>query len=272
MFRRNFCKGYLCPMNSSFKDLVLSLKKSLEEALCIALTTSEVDGFLQINTTELTKKIFIYPNDLCFRYQTPEASIHIDEDQLQQKFNIIVCRIVAQSTNNRRIYARKTVVARIDKKLTVQFLGEHHLQTALAGKYRYGLFEQGELVSVAVFSGGRRMNNTDEDYRSFELLRFCNKSGYNVIGGLSKLIKAFSEDFSPGDIMTFTDRDWSQSSSLARIGFIPKEITPPIKFWVIGTHRYSYRSEDERHKLMEQFPNGFPKENLGSIKMILYIK
>ncbi|ULT28536.1 hypothetical protein KUH03_19615 [Sphingobacterium sp. E70] len=91
--------------------------------------------------------------------------------------------------------------------MSQRFLVEHHLQTALPGKYRYGLYEQGELVSIAVFSGGRRMNDKNEEYRSFELLRFCNKSGYNVIGGLSKLITAFAKDFHPGDIMTYTDRD-----------------------------------------------------------------
>jgi hypothetical protein len=185
---------------------------------------------------------------------------------------LIVRRIVSRAKNDKRIYARNTVVARIDKRTSLQFLVEHHLQTALPGKYRYGLYEQGELVAVAVFSGGRRMLDKDEDYRSFELLRFCNKTGINVIGGLSKLIKAFCNDFSPGDIMTFTDRDWSQHSSLEKIGFVAKEITAPINFWITGTKRYTYRNTDELKVFREQFPHGFPKENMGSIKMILYIK
>ncbi|MGE8243711.1 MAG: hypothetical protein ACN6PD_13590 [Sphingobacterium sp.] len=259
-------------MTPSFKDLAIRLKIDLERQLDVQLTLIELDGFIQILSTEITKNIFIYPNERFLRYHTPEYGIHIDEDQLAQKFDLIVQRIVAKSKNNRRIYARKTVVARIDKKVTQQFLVEHHLQSALPGKYRYGLYDQGELVSIAVFSGGRRMNDKSEEYRSFELLRFCNKSGYNVIGGLSKLIKAFSKDFHPGDIMTYTDRDWSQHSSLEKIGFTTKEITASINFWVAGIHRYTYRSDEELQALMERIPIGFQKENMGSIKMILYIK
>jgi hypothetical protein len=72
--------------------------------------------------------------------------------------------------------------------------------------------------------------------------------------------------------MTFTDRDWSQHSSLEKIGFVAKEITAPINFWIAETKRYVYRNTEELKVLMEQYPNGFPKENMGSIKMILYVK
>ncbi len=259
-------------MDSSFIHLATAFKLRLEQALEVVLVLSQFDGFIQILSSELTIKILLYPNNKAIRYHSTDPCIHIDEDQLITKFDLIVRRIVSKTKNDKRIYARNTVVARIDKKTSLQFLVEHHLQTALPGKYRYGLYEQGELVAVAIFSGGRRMLDKAEDYRSFELVRFCNKTGINVIGGLSKLIKAFRSDFSPGDIMTFTDRDWSQHSSLEKIGFVAKEITAPIRFWITATKRYTYRNIDELKELMEQFPNGFSKENMGSIKMILYIK
>lgn len=258
-------------MNPSFKDLVNRFAAELELSLGAKLSRTECDTFIQLTAPETTK-IFLYPEEQPTRHQTSDPSIHIDQDQLEQKFSLVIQRIVAKIKNNRRIFARHTVVARIDKKVSMQFLVEHHLQVAIPGKYRYGLYEQGELVSIAVFSGGRRMNDSPESYRSFELLRFCNKSGYNVIGGLSKLIKAFCADFSPGDIMTFTDRDWSQDSSLEKIGFVKKEISGPIHFWVDATGRYPYRSQEELRTLVAQHPKGFLKENLGSIKMILYIK
>jgi hypothetical protein len=259
-------------MNPSFLNLAIQFKLRLEQALEISLKLQQLDGFLQINPTESTSLILLYPHNKSVRHQTSTPCIHIDEDQLVAKFDLIVKRIVSKTKNDRRVYARNTVVARIDKKTSLQFLVEHHLQTALPGKYRYGLYEQGELVAVAIFSGGRHMLDREEDYRSFELLRFCNKSGFNVIGGLSKLVKAFRQDFSPGDIMTYTDRDWSQHSSLEKIGFAAKEITAPINFWIVGTTRYAYRNTAELNTLREQFPSGFPKENMGSIKMILYIK
>ncbi|WET71026.1 hypothetical protein [Sphingobacterium sp.] len=259
-------------MDPSFINLSTQFKLRLEQALEAPLGLCQDDGFIQISSPELAINILLYPHNKSVRSDTSDPCIHIDEDQLITKFDLIVRRIVSRTKNDKRIYARNTVVARIDKRTSLQFLVEHHLQAALPGKYRYGLYEQGELVAVAIFTGGRRMLDKDEDYRSFELIRFCNKTGINVIGGLSKLIKAFCSDFSPGDIMTFTDRDWSQHSSLEKIGFVAKEITAPISFWITGTKRYTYRNTDELKGLREQFPNGFPKENMGSIKMILYIK
>jgi hypothetical protein len=259
-------------MDSSFTNLSTQFKLRLEQALEVPLRFFQVDGFIQISSTELTTNILVYPHNKSVRHDTCDPCIHIDEDQLINKFDLIVKRIVSRTKNDKRIYARHTVVARIDKRTSLQFLVEHHLQIAMPGKYRYGLYEKGELVAVAVFSGGRRMLDRDEDYRSFELIRFCNKTGINVIGGISKLIKAFCSDFSPGDIMTSTDRDWSQHSSLDKIGFVAKEITAPIRFWITETKRYTYRNADELKVLREQFPNGFLKENMGSIKMILYIK
>jgi len=259
-------------MDPSFINLATHFKLKLEQALTFPLMLCHIDGFMQISSPELPSLILLYPDNTTVRQHTSEPCIHIDEDQLKQKLDLIIRRIVSKTKNDKKVYARHTVVARIDKKTSLRFLVEHHLQMALPGKYRYGLYEQGELVAVAIFSGGRRMLEKDEDYRSFELLRFCNKSGINVIGGLSKLIKAFRQDFSPGDIMTFTDRDWSQHSSLEKIGFVAKEITAPINFWIVGTKRYTYRNIAELNTLMEQLPSGFPKENMGSIKMILYIK
>lgn len=259
-------------MDPSFLNLSTQFKLRLEQALEVSLQLFEVDGFIQISSLELTTTILLYPNNKPIRIQTSEPCIHIDEDLLASKSELIIKRIVSRTKNNKFIFARKTVVTRIDKKTSLQFLVEHHLQLALPGKYRYGLFEKGELVAVAIFSGGRRMMDREDDYRSFELIRFCNKAGFNVIGGLSKLIKAFCKDFSPGDIMTFTDRDWSQHSSLEKIGFVVKEVTAPINFWVADTKRHVYRNKEELKALIKQYPYGFLKENMGSIKMILYIK
>ncbi len=145
--------------------------------------------------------------------------IHIDIDRIINQSTTIIYRLKGLHGLGQRIYARKTVVARIDKRVATAFLDEHHLQGAMPGKYRYGLFYEGELVSAAVFSGGRIMRDISSEYRSFELIRFCHKGDALVVGGISKLIKAFIADFNPQDIMTYADRDWCSDSSLERIGF-----------------------------------------------------
>jgi len=153
--------------------------------------------------------------------------------------------------------------------MALSFQRQHHLLVALPGKYRYGLFRDGELVSVAVFGGGRRMNGRPDDYRSFELLRFCHRSGFRVVGGLSKLIRAFVRDFHPGDIMTYVDRDWTRDSNLRAIGFSAVGEIPPQRFWLSGGTRHPIRSAEDLAQLRKIHPCGWQRENSGSVKMVL---
>lgn len=158
--------------------------------------------------------------------------IHIDEDLWVTRPDLLVNRIAALAGQAQRVHARDTVVARIEKRIAVAFLQEHHLQGALPGKYRYGLYHGGDLVAAAVFSGGRRMADKPVDYRSFELLRFCHKQGVHVVGSFSKLLESFQRDFNPGDIMTYADKDWSDGSSYRKLGFRIAGKTEPQVFWV----------------------------------------
>lgn len=196
-------------------------------------------------------------------------SIHIDYDQIISAGDKICNRLASLFGKGRVVYARQTVVARVDKRITMDFLAEHHLQMAIPGKYRYGLYHDGELLSIAVFSGGRHMRDQQADYRSFELLRFCHKSGYRIVGGLSKLLKAFISQFHPADIMTYVDRDWAQESNLSTLGFCEKSITGPQRFLVENGVRRPTGVDgttDEAHK------NGLSAyfvSNSGSTKLVL---
>ncbi len=189
--------------------------------------------------------------------------IHIDFDLVDNIPGKLLARLRGLHNMGQRIYGRQTVVARIDKKVALSFQQEHHIQVALPGKYRYGLFYRGELVSVAVFSGGRHMRDQNEAYRSFELIRFCHKGDHIIIGGISKLIKAFIADFNPQDIMTYADLDWTQDSSLRTIGFEIIGQVPPQNYYIVnGIRQFVEPSESDAF---------YSFENLGSLKLKLII-
>ena len=208
--------------------------------------------------------LFLYlPNTARLQDDSKHKTIHLDIDMLKSSYAKILQRIKGLMGRGERIYARTTVPARIDKKVAIAFLEEYHLNVPLAGKYRYGLFHQGELVSVAVFSGGRVMREEMEGYRSFELLRFCHKADYLVVGGVSKLIKTFIKDFKPNDIMTYADRDWSQHSSLESIGFKETGMTEQQSFYVKDGKRLAPQIEAQGYD--------YEIKNKGSIKLKLYL-
>lgn len=189
--------------------------------------------------------------------------IHIDIDQILTIPSKLLARLKGLHNAGQRIYGRQTVVARIDKKTALAFQEEHHIQAALPGKYRYGLYFQGDLVSIAIFSGGRHMRDQAKEYRSFELLRFCHKADNLIIGGLSKLIKAFVADFKPQDIMTYADLDWTQDSSLHTIGFETVGQIAPQKYYIVNGIR--------QFVLPDENDSFYQIQNLGSLKLKLII-
>jgi len=241
----------------SIKSFVAELAKSIEIVEAVQMDNVHL---------LITHKYFIYiylPGAVRQENSEYLASIHIDIDQVSNDSSKIIKRIRGLHGLGERVYARQTVVARVDKRNALHFLEEHHLNMAFPGKYRYGLYLKGELVSVAVFSGGRHMRDLGDAYRSFELIRFCHKGDLLVVGGLSKLIKAFVKDFNPQDIMTYADLDWTQESSLAAIGFVAIDKTIPQQFYVVNGIRKS--------NLLETDQNYYTIENRGSLKLKLIL-
>jgi len=220
------------------------------------------EGTYQFYTTKYCICIYL-PGYLHLITDSTLPTIHIDIDQIESSQQILLQRLRGLHGIGKRIYARQTVVARIDKKVTLDFLTDHHLNVALAGKYRYGLFYNGDLVSVAVFSGGRLMKDEREGYRSFELIRFCHKADFLVIGGLSKLIKAFVSDFHPQDIMTYADLDWTNESSLERIGFKTLNTILPQTFYVVHGGRQVHKPQENE--------DYYEVQNRGSLKLKLIL-
>lgn len=236
-------------------DFVTELAKSVD-----VLSTDFNDDVCVFKTNKYFINIYL-PHSSRIMSDTLQAVIHLDIDQIISSKRKIIQRIVGLHGLGERIYARQTVVARVDKKNTINFLEEHHINLSMPGKYRYGLFYKGELVSIAVFSGGRLMRDLGEGYRSFELIRFCHKGSVLVVGGLSKLLKSFIKDFVPQDIMTYVDLDWTKDSSLETIGFEVVGKIDPLSFYIKDNIRYSVSTD--------QLSPDYLIKNNGSLKLKL---
>lgn len=226
------------------------------------ISTNQMAGYYVILTERF--RIFIYLADQSRNENDGDVrTIHLDVDQILSIPSKLLARLRGLHGIGERIYARQTVVARVDKKVALSFQDEHHIQLAMPGKYRYGLFHEGELVSVAIFSGGRHMRDQDPAYRSFELIRFCHKGDRLIVGGLSKLLKSFIKDFNPQDIMTYADLDWTQDSSLHTIGFETIGQLAPLKYYLVdGVRQFIKPNEGVDFNEIE---------NLGSLKLKLII-
>jgi len=188
--------------------------------------------------------------------------VHLSEAEWRAKPAIVQSRLRALLGISARIPARLTQVRRIDKPTLDGFLQDNHLQATTNAKVKYGLFlpaqyfrildflpKQSELlVAVASFSGAKNIVRNTTTYRSYELIRFANLLNCTVVGGLDKLIKAFTKEILPDDLMTYADRDWSDGGSYHKLGFELLSATPPQAFWVNPVTFEKHTSEQRNDK------------------------
>ena len=185
--------------------------------------------------------------------------IHIFDDEWKYKKNIVKSRISnILGVTSKKIYARKCTVKCISNNEMNDFLENNHLQGTIKSSFRYGLYYNDELVSVMTF-GKRNIGKAkqNKNYNRFELLRFCSKINYNIIGGASKLFKYFLDTCHPDEVVTFADRRWLNNGFYTKLGFNLIYATKPNYYYIVKNkrmHRLSFRKDI----LVNKF--GCPKE------------
>jgi hypothetical protein len=161
------------------------------------------------------------------------------KQQIKGYFNSLIDK------NITTIYGRKTVVREISKIESNQFIEQNHIHGAVNAKYNYGLFYKEELVSVLTLSKSRFTKKYD-----FEVIRFCNKIGFRVIGGLSKLIKFVKANLEFNTIVSYSHRRLFSGESFLKTGFVLSHKTDPGYFWANKyTSNILPRYKTQKHKL-----------------------
>ncbi len=184
--------------------------------------------------------------------------IHIFEDEWNFKNEICKSRIKnIIGLSDSKIYARKCIIKNVGKNDAEIFLDENHIQGNTVSKYAYGLYYGDKLVSLMTFGSLRRNLGQKSKEGCYEMIRFCNKKGYNVVGGASKLLKHFVNEKNPKQIISYSDNRWSSGKLYEKLGFKFERETEPNYYYVIGdkrVNRYALR----KNILVEKY--GCPKE------------
>ena len=169
--------------------------------------------------------------------------IHIFEDEWLKKKDIWKSMLnnIFETTPN-KIFARKCVIKEVGVKDCTDFLNVNHLQGWCPSQIKLGLYYGDELVSVMTFGKSRHfIGNGEVEY---ELLRYCNKTFTNVVGGASKLFSHFIKKYHPNSIVSYADRRWSQGGLYDILGFEFVHDSKPNYYYVIDgvrKNRFNYR-------------------------------
>jgi hypothetical protein len=169
-----------------------------------------------------------------------------------------------------KIYARKCDVREINVDEYNKFLIDNHIQGNTVAKVKYGLFYNGNLVSVMSF--GKRIICGKEDW---ELIRYCSKLNTIVVGGPSKLFNRFIKDYSPNEIISWSSNDISNGNMYKILGF--EQDNESFSYWYIDRktlerhHRTSF-TKDKIIKMgyglsKDQFTESSAMKELGYLKI-----
>lgn len=179
------------------------------------------------------------------------------EDEWDNNSQIILSKLDYLYKNSLRIYARSCVLKQInDMQHKSKFLNENHIQGNDKSSICYGLYYEGELVSLMSFSKpkifmkGKRYEN---DKLSYELSRFCTKRGMAVIGAASKMLKYFMNNVKYNEIFSFADLRISEGKLYETIGFKKEKFVQPDYSYIIDgkrKHRWDFRKD----RIKEKYP------------------
>lgn len=172
--------------------------------------------------------------------------IQIFSDEWINHKDIVKSRIKnLLNLNEIKIFARKCTIKEITPQTKNLFLTQNHIQGNDKSIIKLGLYYGNELVSVMTF-GQPRVGIGATTKNSWELVRFCNKINYQVVGGASKLLKYFIKTYSPKNIYSFADRRWSShiSNVYQTLGFKLKT-TSNAGYWytkdfLVRLHRFNF--------------------------------
>lgn len=166
--------------------------------------------------------------------------LHFSDFEINNRWLAVKTLLLAKLKLLPKLHARRCEVRKISNETASAFLDQYHLAGSCRSSIRLGLYSGSELVSVATF-GRCRYEST-----GMELLRYCSVAA--VRGGASKLISAFTKDYSCDRIVSYADRRWSQGGLYDSLGFELISIVQP-GYWYFKGDELHHRTKFQKHKI-----------------------
>ena len=179
------------------------------------------------------------------------------EDEWDEKREIILSKVRYLYEGAKRIHARKCTIGNVDNDEKSSFLNTYHIQGNDRANEAYGLYYEGKLVALMSFSKPKIFMKGERHAggaKNYELSRFCVKAGYSVVGGASKLLKAFTSSHEYDEIFSFSDRRVSDGNMYEQIGFTKEKVIDLDYAYVIDgkrKHRWDFRKD----RIKEKYPH-----------------
>lgn len=158
--------------------------------------------------------------------------IHIYQSEWElSTFKVKQLLKIAVGCVDTRIYARKCEVRKIDNATAKKFSDKVHMQGHRNASVTYGLFYNNELVQLMSFM---QTANARRNGAEWEIIRGCPGSNNIVVGGVSKLFKAFIKEYSPESVFSYCDFNKFDGKSYEALGMEFIGYTGPDMNWIVN--------------------------------------
>ena len=205
--------------------------------------------FNNVNQESENKNFHLNRHDLCKKHNIDLVHIFASDWKNKNKKEIWKSILKSKLNLNERIYARKCDIRIVSNKESTEFLNKNHLQGDCKSLIKLGLYNKDELVSIMTF-GKPRMKVSQE----YELIRFCNKLQYNVVGGASKLFNHFNKMYNPNSIISYCHIHIFNGNLYENLGFVYSHSSRPGYWYHKGNTTLS-RYQCQKHKLNKLLKN-----------------
>jgi hypothetical protein len=237
-----------CTMSGTSKSEqeIFEFVKSLDPALEVINGSRAIIPPLELDVVIPSKKIAIEFNGLYWHSEQAGKDrnyhlnktlacekagyqlIHVFEDEWDQNKEITKSRLkhILGYDIQQKYYARKLELKRVENLAAKEFFSKTHIQGSCQFGIAYGLYSEGDLVACMSFGANRFTKE-----REMELIRYSTAG--NVVGGFSKLLKAFLREFPEVEVLTsYSDKRWSVGGVYYKNGFEHTGISQPGYFYV----------------------------------------
>lgn len=192
------------------------------------------------NTMETTEERLRHKTKVDLANQHNITLMQINSHDWSNNQELVKSMIRHRLGYSTRIFGRKCACERIKNAEASDFFHRYHISGHRHAKINYGLFYENRLVSVINFS-----KNRDD----WEIIRYATLTDHVVVGGLSKLLAAFTKEYS-GNIITFVDRRYGNGNGYIKAGFKLIKTTRPGYIYLDSNCKPAgSRIKFQKHKL-----------------------
>ena len=177
-----------------------------------------------------------------------------DQDYIKKKE--IIFQFLKNTIGDRtKIGARKLHVKEISKEEARLFVNQNHIDGFSEQSYiNIALVDSNNNILQCLCIGKLRGQNKDRENK-YEIKREVSKQGYQIVGGLSKLLHYFINYYHPSFVLSYSDNDYFTGNSYALAGFSNSGFSIDY-YWAskAGT-QFLNRYQTMPKKLKENYPD-----------------